>query len=219
MILKKIENGEIPNIKKINNSIATKNLCPGVRVYGEREIRGFRVWNPKRSKLSAAIFKGLKEFPFKRDSKVLYLGAASGTTSSHISDIVDSGIVYCVEFSPRVFSKLLEVCKKRKNMVPILEDARFPERYEPFIDVVDVIYQDIAQPDQVDIAKRNADYFLRKGGYLFLALKARSIDVSKSPKKVLKNEIKKLKREFNLLEKISLEPYHKDHFMIVAHYV
>ena len=204
------------NIKKIHGMLATKNLSPGFKVYDEKEINGYRIWNPHRSKLAAAILKGIKEFPLKRDSKVLYLGAASGTTASHVSDIVDKGIVYCVEFSPRVFSKLIEVCKHRENMIPILGDARKPKEYASLVGKVDVIYQDVAQPQQVDIALKNAKYFLKDKGCLFLVLKARSIDVTKKPEEILKKELKKLRKKFKIIDILSLEPYDKDHFMVLA---
>ncbi|MGQ9507381.1 MAG: fibrillarin-like rRNA/tRNA 2'-O-methyltransferase, partial [Candidatus Bathycorpusculaceae bacterium] len=138
--------------------LATKNLASGRNVYGERLIRyeGFeyRVWDAYRSKLAAAILKNLRTVPIKPNHKVLYLGAASGTTASHVSDIVgEDGHVYCVEFAARAIRELVNnVCAYRINMVPILEDARFPEKYAVFISGrVDDIYCDIAQPEQAKI--------------------------------------------------------------------
>ncbi|MEM1883448.1 MAG: fibrillarin-like rRNA/tRNA 2'-O-methyltransferase, partial [Candidatus Bathyarchaeia archaeon] len=134
--------------------IASKNLAPGRDVYGERLIRykdvEYRLWDPYRSKIAAAILKGLKAMPIKPGHKVLYLGAASGTTASHVSDIVgEEGHVYCIEFAPRPLKELINnVCRYRPNMSPILADARFPEKYAYLIEKVDVIYCDIAQPEQ-----------------------------------------------------------------------
>jgi fibrillarin-like pre-rRNA processing protein len=136
-----------------SHKIATMNLSPGKTVYGERLIKidkiEYRLWDPFRSKLAGAILKGVKNQPIKPDCKVLYLGAASGTTASHVSDIVgNKGYVYCVEFAPRSIRDLIDnVCRFRNNMAPILADARFPAQYSSFVESVDVIYCDIAQPD------------------------------------------------------------------------
>ena len=203
--------------------IASKNLAPGRNVYGERliQIEGeeYRVWDPFRSKLAAAILKGMKLLPIKKNSKVLYLGAASGTTASHVSDLVGKdGYVYCIEFSPRSIRDLIDnVCRFRVNMAPILADARFPMRYATLVSKVDVIYCDIAQPEQARILADNAKIFLKKGGWIMLAVKARSIDVTKEPSEIYRREIDVLKREgFNIAEVINLEPYEKDHAMIIA---
>ncbi|MEM4080472.1 MAG: fibrillarin-like rRNA/tRNA 2'-O-methyltransferase, partial [Metallosphaera sp.] len=157
--------------------LCTKNLAKGFTVYGERTVNydgiEYREWNAFRSKLAGAILKGLKENPVKKGSKVLYLGAASGTTPSHISDIVEiDGKVYGVEFSPRVVRELILVAQHRPNLFPILADARFPHSFAPLVEDSDVLYVDIAQPDQTDIAIYNARYFLKDGGHLLLAIKA-----------------------------------------------
>ncbi|MCP8307759.1 MAG: fibrillarin-like rRNA/tRNA 2'-O-methyltransferase [archaeon] len=203
--------------------IATINLAPGVQVYGERLIvdKGieYRLWDPFRSKLSAAIIKGLKILPFKEGSKVLYLGASTGTTASHVSDIIgEKGIIFCVEISPRVARELMERCVKyRKNMIPIIEDARKHEKYHSIFGHVDLVYCDIAQPDQTDIAIANCKHFLKKNGHLLLAVKSRSIDVTKKPSKVFKEEEEKLEREgFKVEQVIELEPFDKDHVLIHA---
>ncbi|PMB74461.1 fibrillarin [Candidatus Bathyarchaeota archaeon] len=204
--------------------LATKNLTPGRNVYGERLVRyegvEYRIWDAFRSKLAAAILKNLKTVPIKPEHKVLYLGAASGTTASHVSDIVgEKGYVYCVEFAARALRELVNnVCAYRVNMLPILEDARFPEKYMIFISgKVDDIYCDIAQPEQAKILADNADVFLKKSGWIMLAVKAQSIDVTKEPEEVYKSEIKVLEnRGFHVEEVVHLEPYDKAHAMIVA---
>jgi len=205
--------------------LATKNLVPRKRVYGEWLFRygdvEYREWNSYRSKLSAALLKGIKELVIREGVRVLYLGAGSGTTPSHVSDIVGlKGVVYGVEFAPRVVRELLGVAEDRKNLIPILSDARFPERYLHIVDYADVIYADVAQPNQASIVNINAKYFLRKGGHLYFAIKARSIDVTKEPDQVYKNEIKTLKEGgFNILDVIHLDPYDKDHAMVFAKYL
>jgi len=205
--------------------LATKNLIPGRNVYGERLIRfegvEYRVWDAFRSKLAAAILKNLRTVPIKPHNKVLYLGAASGTTASHVSDIVgEKGHVYCVEFASRALRELVNnVCNYRLNMTPILEDARFPEKYVMFIgsSKVDNIYCDIAQPEQAKILADNAEVFLKSSGWIILAVKAQSIDVTKEPSEVYRQEVKVLEnRGFRIEEVVHLEPYDKAHAMIVA---
>ena len=205
--------------------IATQNLSPGRNVYGERLVEydgaELRLWDPFRSKLAAVILKGLKHLPVKPGHKLLYLGAASGTTASHVSDIVgDDGSVFCIEFAPRSTRDLIDnVCRFRMNMVPILADARSPRKYATFVEKVSVIYCDIAQPEQARVLSDNAEVFLQKDGWVMLAVKARSIDVTKEPSEIYEREIKVLQRNgFNISEVIHLEPYDKDHAMITAHH-
>ena len=203
--------------------LATKNLAVGRTVYGERLVKSkgveYRIWDPYRSKLAAAILKGLGTIPIKPENKVLYLGAASGTTASHVSDMVgETGHVFCVEFASRSIRELVNnVCAFRANMSPILADARFPERYSTIIGKVDNIYCDIAQPEQAKVLADNAHMFLLKEGWVMLAIKAQSIDVTKEPTQIYKQEIKTLQnRGFDVKETVHLEPYDKAHAMIVG---
>lgn len=201
--------------------LATLNLAPSAQVYGERLVKvgdlEFRIWDSYRSKLAAAIMKGIKHMPISPGAKVLYLGAASGTTASHVSDLVGSGgVVYCVEISSRPLRDLLVVCNRRPNMIPLLADASKPTSYRALIGGVDVIYQDIAQPEQSEILIANANIFLREGGYAFLALKARSIDVAKEPKDIYAEEISKLEKHLEIVDVKNLEPYEMDHAMVLA---
>ncbi len=203
--------------------IATKNLAPGKNVYGERLIRfkmvEYRLWDPYRSKLAAALLKGLETVPIQPNHKVLYLGAASGTTASHVSDIIgEGGHVYCVEFASRSIRELVNnVCAFRYNMSPIMADARLPGRYSTLVGKVDDIYCDIAQPEQARVLADNADLFLVGGGWVMLTIKAQSIDVTKEPSEVYAREMNTVKaRGFRIKEVIHLEPYDKAHVMIVA---
>ena len=204
--------------------LATRNLSSGRNVYGERLVHDdgieYRVWDAFRSKLAAAILKGLKTIPIQPGHLVLYLGAASGTTAGHVSDIVgERGHVYCIEFASRSIRDLVDnVCAYRLNMSPILEDARFPEKYAMFIrGKVDDIYCDIAQPEQAKVLADNADFFLKSGGWIMLAVKSQSIDVTKEPSVVYKCEARVLeKRGFRIEEVVQLEPYDKAHAMITA---
>ncbi len=205
--------------------LATINLVPGNQVYREKLVKiddeEFRIWDPYRSKLGAAIMNGLQFLPIVRKAKVLYLGVSTGTTASHVSDIVGpSGIVFCVEHSSRVARDFLErVASFRSNIVPILQDARSPKEYFSVYGPVDVVYVDIAQPDQTEIAILNCKTYLKKGGYMMLVVKTRSIDVTREPAQVMRSEIKKLSANFEIVQEINLEPYEGDHGMIVAKYL
>ncbi len=204
--------------------LGTKNLTPGLNVYGERLIkfRGgeYRVWDAFRSKLAGAIIKGLQNVPIEPGYKVLYLGAASGTTPSHVSDIVgEAGYVYCVEFAQRSLRDLVNnVAAYRPNISPMLEDARMPERYAIFISgKVDTIYCDVAQPEQAKLLADNADLFLKDNGWVMLACKSQSIDVTMAPELVYRQEARVLKnRGYDIKEIVELDPYDKLHAMIVA---
>jgi fibrillarin-like pre-rRNA processing protein len=204
--------------------LATLNLTPGLDVYGEKLVLfkkvEYRVWDAFRSKLAAAILNGIDFVPIKSDQLILYLGAASGTTPSHISDIVGlKGHVYCVEFAQRSIRDLVNnVCIHRANMTPFMEDARLPENYAVFIPgKVDVIYCDVAQPEQAKLLADNADVLLKKDGWILLAVKAPSIDVTKNPQSIYKQEEKVLKRRgYKIKNIINLEPYDKSHAMILG---
>jgi len=202
--------------------IATQNLVPGNQVYNEKLVQSkgieYRIWNPFRSKLAAAIMNDLKNFPFNQKSDVLYLGVSTGTTISHISDIVNQGgTIFGIEHASRVARDFLDrVASHRKNIVPIIQDARRPEEFFSVYKKVDIVYVDIAQPDQTNIAIENCRLYLKSGGYLFLVIKTRSIDVVKDPKMVIKDEIKKLETLFEIKQTIDLHPYDKDHAMVIA---
>ena len=202
--------------------LATQNLVPGNQVYNEKLVQSkgieYRIWNPFRSKLAAAIINGLKDFPFNQKSDVLYLGVSTGTTISHISDIVgQGGTIFGIEHASRVARDFLDrVASHRKNIVPIIQDARRPEEFFSVYKKVDIVYVDIAQPDQTNIAIENCRLYLKSGGYLFLVIKTRSIDVVKDPKMVIKDEIKKLETLFEIKQTIDLHPYDKDHAMVIA---
>ncbi len=196
-------------------------IFPGVFREGKRLYTIYdnkqRDWNPEKSKLAAAILNGMKEMTIKDGSIILYLGASTGTTVSYISDIVGKkGIIYAIEFSERVFHSLLDLSEKRRNIAPLLADTRKPETYS-WIEQCDILYIDVAQPDETAIAIRNAKMFLKKDGIVYIAIKSQSIDVTKDPKRVYKEESEKLRASgFEILQLIDLEPYEQKHGMIVA---
>jgi fibrillarin-like pre-rRNA processing protein len=212
----------ISNDRKI---LATRNLTPGVIFYGEPvyNVQGieYRSWNPNRSKLAAALLNDLEFLPIKKGKKVLYLGAASGTTISHVSDIIGrTGHVWGVEFSSRSLRDLIDkVSRIRNNVSPILGDARMPNEYSRLVPLVDVIFSDVAQPNQAQIVIDNAKLFLRVHGRLILSIKSRSVDVSENPETVFKSQTRILSSEgFKVHQLIKLEPFEKDHAIAVASY-
>ncbi len=224
-ILKSFDNGSYIILTDNTNEkqLATQNLINGNSVYGEKIIKfediEYRLWDPFRSKLAGAILKGLKENPIKESSKVLYLGASTGTTVSHVSDIIgNNGIIFPVEPSVRVARELLEnVSSKRNNIIPILSDARNYLKYYGYFGIVDIVYSDIAQPDQTMIAIDNCKSYLKDNGDLLIIIKTRSIDVLTDPKIVTQNEAKKLEdNNFTIIQIINLEPFEKDHSLIHA---
>jgi len=213
-----------------DRTIATVNAVKGKRVYDERLVKAkldtghgtldteLRVWDPFRSKLAAAIRKGLKNFPFAPDSKILYLGASTGTTVSHLSDIIGpKGEIFAVEIAHQVIKPLLALCEVRHNIIPIHGDAKQPQEYKE-VGKVDSLYQDVAQPDQADILIKNAEMFLKKDGIAMIAIKSQSIDVTKKPKEVFAGVLSILETKFDVLEKYELEPFDKDHLFVVLKY-
>ncbi|KAL1878047.1 hypothetical protein VTK73DRAFT_8182 [Phialemonium thermophilum] len=219
--------------------LATANLVPGESVYGEKRIvvensggksedgsavttkTEYRIWNPFRSKLAAGILGGLDTIYMKPGSKVLYLGAASGTSVSHVADIVGpTGAVYAVEFSHRSGRDLINMATRRTNVIPIVEDARHPMKYRMLLPMVDVIFADVAQPDQARIVSLNAKMFLKQGGGMLISVKANCIDSTAPAEVVFANELKKLKEDgFVPKEQLTLEPYERDHAIISAVYL
>lgn len=185
-------------------------------VYGERILNGLRLWDPHRSKLAALLLKsGGSCLSLRSDARVLYLGAATGTTVSHVGDMVSGGLVYAVEFSLRAMRDLIRLCQRRTNIIPILADAAKPEEYAPLLEPVDLIYQDVAQRDQAYIASANAARYLKRGGDLLLMLKSRSVDVTAAPSAVLEEQTKRL--EGLAVGAVSdLLPFHQDHWAVIA---
>jgi len=221
-----VSHSEIKQIK-VNGirEYATPNLVKGLTVYGEKLVKlndeEYRIWDPFRSKLAAALKKGLRDFPLSHGDKILYLGASTGTTVSHVSDIVgNKGLVFAVEPSVRVARELIEnVASKRKNVIPIIEDARRPESYFSVFGNVDLVYCDIAQSDQTEIAIKNCNAFLKSEGVMLIIIKTRSIDVTMSPHSVVVMESEKLrKNNFQINQTINLDPFDKDHALIHATY-
>ena len=221
--------------KAKEDALCTLNSTPGKDVYGEKRISvdgppnadgtagakiEYRVWNPFRSKLAAAILGGVDNIYMGPGSKVLYLGAAAGTTVSHVSDIVGpTGCVYAVEFSHRPGRDLINMAKSRTNVIPIIEDARHPLKYRMLVGMVDCVFADVAQPDQSRIVALNSHHFLKNEGHFVISIKASCIDSTAPAEQVFAREVSKLQEEnFKPLEQLTLEPYERDHAVVVGTY-
>jgi rRNA 2'-O-methyltransferase fibrillarin len=180
----------------------------------------YRIWNPFRSKLAAGILLGMDNIFIGPGSKVLYLGAASGTSVSHVSDLVGpTGIVYAVEFSHRSGRDLINMAKTRPNIIPVIEDARHPLKYRMLVGMVDTIFADVAQPDQARIVTLNASYFLKNGGAVVISIKANCIDSTVAAELVFAKERENLKAEgIKLKAQITLEPFERDHAIVTGIY-
>lgn len=195
--------------------------CKNISVYGEQlrtinEIE-YRAWNPFRSKMASALLKGLTNVTLTHNSTLLYLGAASGTTVSHFSDILIKGMIYAVEHSPIVAKDLVLLAEQRKNIIPIFADANHPEIIETIVPKVDMIYQDISQRNQADIFARNINRFLNEAGQGIIMVKARSIDVSLEPKKAYETVCDHLKNnDLKIQQVLELGSYEKDHAAILV---
>ncbi|CAG8100063.1 unnamed protein product [Penicillium nalgiovense] len=214
--------------------LVTKNLTPGTAVYGEKRIsvegpaaedgavtkHEYRVWNPFRSKLAAGVLGGLDDIYMKPGSKVLYIGGASGTSVSHVADIVGpTGNVYAVEFSHRSGRDLIGMATHRTNVIPIVEDARHPLRYRMLVPMVDVIFADVAQPDQARIVGLNAHMFLKAEGGVIVSIKANCIDSTAKPEVVFAKEVQKMREEkIKPKEQLTLEPFERDHCIVAGVY-
>ncbi|UPV74224.1 fibrillarin-like rRNA/tRNA 2'-O-methyltransferase [Halorussus limi] len=185
----------------------------GEPVYGEPTDDGWRCWDAGRSKL-AAMFESGMNVGLAGDETVLYLGAASGTTVSHVADF--AGPTYAVEFAPRPVRDLVGVAEDRRNLFPLLKDARKPETYAHVVESdVDAIVQDVATRGQARVAVENRQ-FLAPDGRLLAALKARSEDVARDPEDVFEDALADLREGYEVLETARLEPYHDDHLGVVA---
>ena len=199
--------------------LLTRNLIKGKSfdeiIIKEKGVE-YRVWDIRRSKLAAAIAKGISQIGLKPNDIVLYLGASYGQTASYISDIVgEKGFVFALDFAPRSTRDLYFLCLKRKNITPLLEDAFHPENYKENIVEVDFLYQDIAQRNQAEIFIKNLQ-FLKKDGFAVLCIKARSIDVTKKPKQVFNQVRNYLEKYITIVDYRTLEPFERDHCVFVC---
>ncbi|MFB6111378.1 MAG: fibrillarin-like rRNA/tRNA 2'-O-methyltransferase [Halobacteriaceae archaeon] len=185
----------------------------GPPVYGEPTADGWRLWDPRRSKLGRMLELGLST-GLSAGASVLYLGAAAGTTVSHIADF--AGPTYAVEFAPRPARDLIAAAEPRQNLIPLLKDARQPERYAHIVeDGLDAIVQDVATRGQAAVAVANAQ-FLAPDGRLILAIKARSEDVARDPAAIFAEAEETLTEAYTIEATERLDPVHDDHLAVIA---
>ncbi len=189
------------------------NLPEGVRRRGRclttRSAGGWRRWDPFRSKLAAYLLADGRRWPFAADSRVLYLGAAEGATLSHLGDLCPDGRLTGVEISRRAFVELLALARGRHNLLPVLADAHFPDRYRAQAHGAEVLYQDIAQRDQLAIFLRNWKAYRPRAG--FLMLKARAINVAAEPMEVFATTAEALRERFAVVEQADISRWTRDH--------
>ena len=187
------------------------NLPDGIRKKRSfleiKDTNNWIAWNPYHSKLSAYILAKGKYWPFTRKSIVLYLGAAEGNTISYLSNLCPDGRIIGVDISPTSMAELILLAEKKKNIIPFLGDAHFPEQYHPHVNSPDIIYQDIAQGDQLDIFIRNYKYFKPKHG--FLMLKSKSI--KGKDKEIINQYRENLESYFTNVECINISKWAKGH--------
>lgn len=199
----------------------TRNSDKGYRVYGERLVKQneieYREWDPYRSKLAALLLENPETSILSDDLNCLYLGASSGTTVSHLSDIISNGVIYSVEFAERSIRQLIQSTSRRINVIPILADARYPNTYAASIfSNIDLIYQDVSQPNQAEIALANCDYYLKKNGLLVLAIKSQSIDSTKKSDLIYAQERKVIENAgYNIIESINIHRYAANHIILI----
>ena len=212
---------EVYESSEKRRQLYTVNLVQGQKAYDEKLVMQdgteYREWDAFKSKLAATILKGSPNTGLRKNAVALYLGSASGTTVSHVSDIVGSeGLVFAVDIATRVMRDLIFLCYKRKNIAPILADANKTDLLKERICTVDAVYQDVAQKNQVEIFLKNVDLFLKNGGYALLTVKARSIDVTKNPKQIFKEVKEKLEKTLTIIDYRELQPFQKDHCMFIC---
>ena len=192
--------------------LLTKSLTPGIRYFDENlyENGSYREFDTRRSKLAAAVIKGLSQWLFRKDSVILYLGASHGYTVSFLSDICPEGIIFAIDSAPRVVRDLVFVCQQRQNIAPLLADANKPDTYQDRIAQPDIVYQDVAQKNQVEIFLKNMQ-LVKPGGFGMLALKARSIDITKKPEAIFREARAELEKHTIIADFRILHPFEKDH--------
>jgi fibrillarin-like pre-rRNA processing protein len=208
-------------IDKGRKKILTKNLTPKKTFFDEATYKEgreeYRLWDPSRSKLAAAIMKDVSQIGIKPKDVVLYLGASHGYTPSFLSDIVgEDGIIFALDFAPRVVRDLVMLAEKRKNIVPILADCKKPQTYVDRVILADVVYQDIAQKNQVEIFLKNCNMYLKKDGFALLCVKARSVDVTKKPAEIFNKVRTQLEDKIIIVDYRKLDPFEKDHCIFVC---
>lgn len=207
-----------PGIYREGKFFYTENQAKGAQFHEQLRREGgkeYRQWDARSSKLCAALTKGMT-IPIETTTNTLYLGSSHGYTVSYLSDITTEGTIFAVEFAPRVMRDMVFLAEQRTNLIPILADANKPEMYYHLLKPVNMLFQDIAQKNQVEIFLKNAALFLKKDGFALLSVKARSIDTTREPKKIFQEVKTELEKHAKILEQRNLEPFQKDHSIFLC---
>ena len=217
----KLFSPKFPNIYQRGQRLFTPNLTPGMTFFDEEtekfEGKEYRQFDARRSKLAAGVVKGLSQTGLKEGDSVLYLGASHGYTVSYVSDIVGKdGFIFALDFAPRVVRDLVFLCEKRTNITPILADANQPHLYSHRIHDVDFVFMDVAQKNQGEIFLKNCKIFLKKDGFGVLAVKSKSIDITRKPRQIYQEIRAMLEKEVTIVDFKVLDPFEKDHCIFVV---
>ena len=181
----------------------------------------YSIWNPYTSKLAAAIINGMEIFPILKKTKILYVDPATEKTVKHISNIVGiNGKIFVVRDVMKNSKNFLEqIVKNRSNIFTIIPDKTNPARLTGMTETVDVIYIDIAEHNQTEIAIQNCKNHLRIGGFLMLIVTTKNIDFANNPSKKNQEERKKLQTSFDIIQEINLTDFFKEYSMVIAKYL
>jgi fibrillarin-like pre-rRNA processing protein len=210
-----------PGVHREGRELFTVNRRPGETVYGERTLERngveYRGWDPFRSKLAALLLRGPPPALPARVNSVLYLGAAHGTTASHVSDLFPDASIFVVEKSATSFAPLLALSRRRTNLFPILADAQLPERYRADVGVVNLLYQDVAQRAQAGLFVENARVALAPEGLGILMLKIRSVTQRRPAPDVIRAARRELEvGGLRVRTEVSLAPFSREHVALVT---
>jgi fibrillarin-like pre-rRNA processing protein len=216
-----METAAWPGVFREGRDLFTVNGLPGERVYGERLVVRdgveYRLWDPFRSKLAALVLRTPAPRLASRVETVLYLGAAHGTTVSHVSDLWPGAAIFAVEKSPTAFARLLALARRRRNLFPILADAQLPERYAADVGRVEVLYQDVAQRNQATIFAENARVSLASDGVGILMLKIRSVSQRRPAVAIVRDARAEIEASgFAVRSEVALAPFAREHAALLV---
>ena len=216
-------------VRREGRTLWSRNSTRGKSVGGERRKRDgkieWRRWDPFRSKVAAALLltsqKASELLPSPGDT-CLYLGASSGTTVSHIHDMVcgsnnhHNGQIIAVEISPRMMRDLSSLAEDRSGLIPILNDAREARSYAPVMrEKAHWIHQDLSIADQAENFISIATSTLKNGGIGLLSLKAASERQFEGDDQRRFSRAEKLieESELELIEMIDISQYQEQHMV------
>ena len=210
---------------KNKKKLATLNNASINEVYNEKLIKingkQYNLWNPYTSKLAAAIVNGMEIFPILKKTKVLYLNDTIEKTLSHISDIIGvNGKIFILRDINENSKNFLEnVMNDRTNVFTITRDNGDPAKFSSKTEMVNVVYVDITQHNETEVAIQNCKRYLTDGGFLMLVVPTKKIDFVNNPNGQNLEEIQKLQSSFEIIQQINLTDFFKEHSMIIAKFL